>query len=250
MEAAHWILSHLPASLCVRVLTAAFSDILRKDGIQGLYRGYGAALCTLGPASAIWWAMYEKVSKSLHSWRQNGAAQHNARTEAATPQPSAWEAADREMTTEQQRMEYRRKLEAQNDPLVHGLSGACAGAVSSALTNPLDIAKTRMQTQHARVVLHDTPCPETSAAAKSHQAASGSEKAASAGRGSSASAAVHKVPAARIHSNMFSTLVSVIREEGARALIRGMFPRMILHGSASAATFVVYEQVMRLAQRE
>jgi TctA family transporter len=38
--------------------------------------------------------------------------------------------------------------------------------------------------------------------------------------------------------------------EGPRALIRGMFPRMMLHGPASAATFVCYEQVLRLSRRE
>lgn len=37
--------------------------VLRKEGIRGLYRGFGITLATQSPASALWWGAY-------------GAAQH------------------------------------------------------------------------------------------------------------------------------------------------------------------------------
>jgi len=58
----------------------------------------------------------------------------------------------------------------------------------------------------------------------------------------------HEPP--QLHRNLWGVLTHIWVREGPRALIRGMFPRMMLHGPASAATFVCYEQVLRLSRRE
>lgn len=54
----------------------------------------------------------------------------------------------------------------------------------------------------------------------------------------------------RLHDNMYTMLVSIVRSEGAWALTRGLLPRMVVNGPASAATFVIYEQVLRLSRKE
>ena len=52
-----------------------------------------------------------------------------------------------------------------------------------------------------------------------------------------------------LHDNMYTMLGSILRTEGAWALTRGLLPRMVVNGPASAATFVIYEQVLRLSRK-
>ena len=56
-------------------------------------------------------------------------------------------------------------------------------------------------------------------------------------------------PARVLHRNLWATLRHIWVHEGPSALARGVFPRMMLHGPASAATFVCYEQVLHLSRR-
>ena len=53
----------------------------------------------------------------------------------------------------------------------------------------------------------------------------------------------------RMHTNIGSILVSMVRNEGAAALMRGLLPRIVVSGPASAATFVLYEQVLKLSTK-
>jgi hypothetical protein len=46
-----------------------------------------------------------------------------------------------------------------------------------------------------------------------------------------------------------AVLVDIYRTDGPRALLRGLLPRMLLQGPASAATFVCFEQVLRLSRK-
>jgi hypothetical protein len=92
------------------------------------------------------------------------------------------------------------------------------------------------------------------AAAQASAAASAAADAAAAAAHSGAAAGLphhpspHEPP--QLHRNLWGVLRHIWVREGPRALIRGMFPRMMLHGPASAATFVCYEQVLRLSRRE
>jgi len=79
--------------------------VWREEGFRGLYRGFGLSVMSYVPASAIWWSTYT-------------AAHRQAR--ASLPDPKlSW--------------------------LVTGVCGAIAGFTSAALTNPLDVIKTRLQ---------------------------------------------------------------------------------------------------------
>jgi len=43
----------------------AFSQIVKTDGLKGLYRGWGAAIVSYAPSNAIWWATYHATRKSF-----------------------------------------------------------------------------------------------------------------------------------------------------------------------------------------
>jgi hypothetical protein len=49
----------------------------------------------------------------------------------------------------------------------------------------------------------------------------------------------------KIHSNMTSVLRDMITNEGPASLMRGVLPRIITSGPASALTFLAYEQVVK-----
>jgi solute carrier family 25 protein 44 len=42
----------------VRTLPDAFCDILKTEGVRGLYRGYTASMMVYVPSSGIWWGTY------------------------------------------------------------------------------------------------------------------------------------------------------------------------------------------------
>ena len=42
-------------------------QVLRTDGIRGLYRGFGLSAITYAPASAVWWASYGSSQRFI--WR-------------------------------------------------------------------------------------------------------------------------------------------------------------------------------------
>lgn len=95
----------------------AFRSVWKHEGIRGLFRGLSASIVAFGPASAIWFSTYELTSGWLTGrWRAN--------------QPAS--------------------LQDRQHPLwVPALAGLAAGTLSSIITNPLDIAQTRLKTQHA-----------------------------------------------------------------------------------------------------
>jgi solute carrier family 25 protein 44 len=83
-------------------------EIVRKKGLRGLYRGFGASIATYAPQSGIWWASYAGIKKGIREiW-----------------DPSSY---------------------AGNLVLSAG-SGSLAGCTSAVATCPLDVIKTRMQT--------------------------------------------------------------------------------------------------------
>jgi hypothetical protein len=55
---------------------------------------------------------------------------------------------------------------------------------------------------------------------------------------------------ALLQRGLFAVLVDIYRRDGPRALLRGLLPRVLIQGPASAATFVCFEQVKRLSRKE
>jgi len=84
---------------------AIVSDIIRREGPSGLYKGYLASLLTYAPSSAIWWSSYGLYTGILGSFVPTGTLHI----------------------------------------LVLAPSGVLAGVTAATLTNPLDIVRTRLQ---------------------------------------------------------------------------------------------------------
>jgi hypothetical protein len=88
--------------------TDALKTIYWEEGLRGFYKGVAATIWTYAPSSAVWWLAYEMSIPVLHRARGNA--------------PGA------------------------NDHWVHGAGGFVAGASAAASTHPLDVVKTRLQT--------------------------------------------------------------------------------------------------------
>ena len=84
--------------------------IYRTDGMKGFYRGYVAAICTYAPSSASWWTFYQLF--------QDLAAAIIPIEDLGIPNTAIQSGA--------------------------AMSSGCATAI---MTNPLDLAKTRVQVQ-------------------------------------------------------------------------------------------------------
>eukprot|EP01128_Nolandella_sp_AFSM9_P003944 TRINITY_DN1735_c1_g1_i1.p1 TRINITY_DN1735_c1_g1~~TRINITY_DN1735_c1_g1_i1.p1 ORF type:complete len:350 (+),score=47.72 TRINITY_DN1735_c1_g1_i1:73-1050(+) len=87
----------------------AVKSIFKAEGIKGLYRGYGATLVTYAPSSATWWGTYGLVK------------------------PIIWPF-----------------LEERSSSLMYiapALCGMISAFCAALVTNPLDVAKTRLQVE-------------------------------------------------------------------------------------------------------
>jgi hypothetical protein len=102
----------------------ALQQIIRTEGMKGIYKGYWATLASFGPFSALYFVFYERCKV----WSKQILQDDNK-----TDNPSA------------QRMD-------DGDLPLHYLvaCSAGAGALASWLTSPLDMAKLRLQVQRGQ----------------------------------------------------------------------------------------------------
>jgi hypothetical protein len=103
----------------------ALQQIIRTEGVKGIYRGYWATLASFGPFSALYFVFYERFK----AWSKQQTLRDNK-----TDNPD-----------DAQRM-------ADGDLPLHYLvaCSAGAGALASWLTSPLDLAKLRLQVQRGQ----------------------------------------------------------------------------------------------------
>lgn len=85
--------------------------IIKTEGMKGLYRGYGATLLTNASGSAVWWGIYASAKNLASSLLST----------------------------------YDLHVSPVKEQAVHTSCGVFAGIMSAILTNPLDVAKTRLQ---------------------------------------------------------------------------------------------------------
>lgn len=158
----------------------AVRQISKQEGlIRGFYRGYNATLLSFGPFSAIYFALYEGL-KPVVSQRMNNNSE-NVIAETA----------------------FSSNL----------VASALAGASASWMTNPLDLAKLRLQI--ARM-------------------------------------ADKEVSAQSAGLNLNSTggmLKYVYRREGLRGLYRGALTRVFFHAPHTAVTLVAYDEFKKVLNK-
>lgn len=152
----------------------AVRNISRTEGIRGIYRGYGATISSFGPFSAFYLMFYEKFKNACQQWM------------------------------------------GKDSPLdlpvyAFMISGMAAGSLASFITNPLDLAKLRIQVER------------------------------SGGRGEGwNSNAVFR------YGNVLDGIRKIHSEEGLRGMFKGVFPRMMFHGPATALTITLYESLKQV----
>lgn len=100
----------------------AIRSILNTEGVRGLYRAYGATVASFGPFSALYFTFYEYLKGFFIS---NDAQSYLKRTESGASM--------------KQDISFAQAM----------LCSMVAGACASTITNPLDMAKLRMQVMRA-----------------------------------------------------------------------------------------------------
>jgi len=103
----------------------------------------------------------------------------------------------------------------------HMAAGAGAGALAAAVTNPLDVIKTRLQTQHLFL----------------------------AAGASTPAGAVALQPRALLYEGVLPACEAIFREAGAAGFFRGAHARMLVHAPSVALCWTTYEAIKRLLER-
>jgi len=96
--------------------------------------------------------------------------------------------------------------------------GTIAGGVAGMITTPLDVIKTRLQTQNFKTPIFSSPSPPPPSHHQSSETLRG-----------------------------FSSIVrQIFRETGYRGFVRGILPRILLHAPAAAISWTTYETIKSL----
>ncbi len=101
------------------------------EGPRGFFRGFSAAALTYTPTSALWWPSYEILKRTLSPLFLSKEELHDLDQSLAKSAESV--TADTLNTSASRRM-----------GIVVAMSGVLAGAIAYALTNPMDLVRTRM----------------------------------------------------------------------------------------------------------
>lgn len=145
--------------------------VWKTEGLGGFYRGFLPYMIVHGPGSAVWWAFYEATKHGLNNFRNTIKLNENRSSSLA------------------------------GDAVTTLLSGVVAGVASCVITNPLEVAKTRMQ-------LLEVADPRERA---------------------------------NLQGGFRSILVDIYRREGFGGLYKGMRPRVLVKIPGFAAVFLGYE---------
>jgi len=136
-------------------------------------------LFAYAPASAVWWAAYEQSKIVFSDWV------------SATKKDGV--------------------VVVENHKAVQMVSGAIAGWTMVVLTNPMDVIKTRLQTQHHQQNI-DTQVQT-------------------------------------LYSNSFSAMKVMLREEGWRVFTKGIGPRLLTTTFFSSWFGLIYETVLHYSKK-
>ena len=215
------ILGHLRATGDYANFVSAYASIVRNEGVRGLFRGYWASNFTWWPWNCVYFVAYESARDAV------------AKTWDRIPEDAEGESRGRD---QQVRVTTKDDL----PPWVSSACATAAAALATFATNPLDLAKTRLQTLR-RQSAAETPA-ETPARASNGRSNGRSNGLASNGGGDAT--------VLRHRAGVFGVMRDVARKEGPRALMTGTAARVAAVAPGSAISFFVYESVKAYFLRE
>eukprot|EP00761_Pharyngomonas_kirbyi_P004220 gb/GECH01004224.1/.p1 GENE.gb/GECH01004224.1/~~gb/GECH01004224.1/.p1 ORF type:complete len:334 (+),score=73.48 gb/GECH01004224.1/:1-1002(+) len=258
------------------------SNILKKEGVSGLFNGLSAIACSAVPAHALYFATYEAARSRLMMNHQDKKGQlHSAHFFASMGAgvfaTAAHDAISTPFDVAKQRMQLGsvrydslmhcvRSVTAEHglrafwvsypttlllnipftsayfaayetfkyilqprthdsvnpvfEPWKHIVAGSAAGATGAAISNPIDVVKTRLQTQEAVAL------PE-----HLHPAAP-----------TNPSAEPPKQPSV-VYRGFRDAAASIVKTEGYHGFIRGIRARMVVYAPSAAISWTTYEGV-------
>lgn len=161
----------------------AFAKILREEGLPGFFRGTGPTLATFIPHGAVQFGVYQWTRKFIYS-HDTGIIPKGA--------------------IDNEENGYHR---------VNIIAGFVAGTVATVVTNPMDVAKTRIQTQvYSKTRLEGNADP------------------------------MHPSIKPK-YDGTIPTIRLIVKEEGWRSLGKGLTARVMGGAPAAALGFGVYEVI-------
>lgn len=182
-------------------------QIIKSDGILGLYRGFGASIATLVPSSAIWWSAYGTWQTVL--WHQIDSWNRYSRVHGNTKNRIEDNGSNASVSSESRKSQIGGEQEYPKSEgtvlAVQAVAGVLTGCTSATLTMPLDVIKTRLQTSHSATVADGTGKP-----------------------------------------TWMSTAKVLYKNEGAKGFFRGVAPRMVSTSIWGTVMVTAYEALKRL----
>eukprot|EP00468_Gymnochlora_sp_CCMP2014_P012804 CAMPEP_0167745360 /NCGR_PEP_ID=MMETSP0110_2-20121227/3108_1 /TAXON_ID=629695 /ORGANISM="Gymnochlora sp., Strain CCMP2014" /LENGTH=288 /DNA_ID=CAMNT_0007629993 /DNA_START=1019 /DNA_END=1885 /DNA_ORIENTATION=+ len=175
----------------------ALSTILKAEGIRGLYAGLGASILVSVPLSATFWGSYTVLKHQIGTSLSN--------------------IAHRQFSNQDVRMEYvsyhSKAPFGAMEAAVFSSAAFLSACIATAVTNPIDVVKTRIQTR-----------------AKTGRTAEGGRLAQSG-------------------AGIVRHLYSIIQFEGWRALTKGWTSRVLTSGTFSVLGILVYEGTKHMSRK-
>ena len=124
---------HKPHMTPIQVI----NDIMKNDGLRGLYKGYALTLACVVPFSALQWALYWQVQSFFQSYLRSHSAP------ATTNRPVPTQPGEEEYSSDWREM------------ATAPVSAAVAATLASLATQPFDTLKTRLQVGAKRMPLSE-----------------------------------------------------------------------------------------------
>ncbi len=204
---------------------------MQTEGIRGFYRGLGASLITYMPASAIWWFTYEQTKPLTYPYRLGLGDTFTGK-------------------------------DSNRNYMGEVLAGSFAGVITTVLTNPLEIVKTRLQTQMQEEILlkqqsssnsitgsttstsRSIPSSSTPPATKVLHIKNSAASAAFGVMVSNPQQTHHE-----FYRNTFHGLKDLIAKEGWSSIGKGLIPRLLIRIPLHGMSALLYEVIINTSKK-